>query len=157
MGKIALVINTKNKTNNDDEKETIVTIDIGGEEIITSIHAQPSNVDSRPLDTDYAVTAKTPGESNETVVGYIDPENQQKADKGEFRAYSRDSDGNEKADIHIKKDGKIIFSEGTEPAMLGNKFMAKDNAHTHSTAFGPSGPPLVQWTASDFSQDIKLK
>jgi len=44
-----------------------------------------------------------------------------------------------------------LGTAATEPAIKGTTFMNKDNAHTHSTAFGPSGVPIVPWTPADFS------
>ena len=55
-------------------------------------------------------------------------------------------------------DGPLVklIDGSTEPAMQGNKFMTKYNAHTHSTAFGPSGPPIVPWTAGDMSSKVTV-
>lgn len=73
----------------------------------------------------------------------------------------RTRDGN--TEISVLDDGSVKITATTihingssEPAMLGNKFMTKYNAHTHPTAFGPSGPPIAPWTTADLSTTVKI-
>ncbi|NIS15866.1 MAG: hypothetical protein GWN96_06460 [candidate division Zixibacteria bacterium] len=51
---------------------------------------------------------------------------------------------------------KVGGAAATEPAMQGSKFITKYNAHTHSTAFGPSGAPIVPWVPADNSTKVKI-
>ena len=173
MGRLALVIDF-DRTTEHDENIPIVKIDLGGGEGLTSQMCLNPGIDAVPCDGDYAATSSTVGDNGEVVIGFTDSDNTPKAKKGEIRAYARDTNGvqvveiylkndgslrieNDKGSIELKANGEMIVNNGTEPAVLGNKFMKKDNAHTHSTAFGPSGSPIVPWTVADFSETVKLK
>jgi hypothetical protein len=50
-----------------------------------------------------------------------------------------------------------IGGDATEPAMLGDAWKAWAEAHTHGTAWGPSGPPLQPPTPTILSQVVKVK
>ena len=61
-------------------------------------------------------------------------------------------------DIVVDHQGNLLLGAGsTEAAMLGNVFQLLFNAHTHSTAMGPSGVPLVPLTGSELSGSVKVK
>jgi hypothetical protein len=74
-----------------------------------------------------------------------------------------DTEGSEKISISLK-DGNIRFDitpdsiqlgEGaTEPVILGALFKTTYDAHTHSTAMGPSGPPATPLPASNQSTKV---
>lgn len=68
----------------------------------------PPGVDSRPLDGDFCFVEDSENtEGGKDVLGFIDPENEPVAEKGEFRVYSRKADGGIQAEIYIKKTGLI--------------------------------------------------
>lgn len=61
---------------------------------------------------------------------------------------------NENTQIDVSSD-KIQLGEGTtEPMVLGNKFKTIYDAHTHSTAMGPSGPPVVPLPSDNLSAKV---
>lgn len=60
--------------------------------------------------------------------------------------------------IHIDETGiRLGGMAATEPAMQGTKFIAKYNSHTHTTAFGPSGVPVILWLPADNSLKVKVE
>ena len=101
MGLIARVLNSFTKDGIPSAEVEIYSGDNASSKIFN-----PPNVDSRPLDDDICFTQDSEDtEGGKDILGFIDPKNAPVADKGEFRAYSRDSGGNLKADLHLKKDG----------------------------------------------------
>ena len=84
--------------------------------------------------------------------------------EGEKEIYSYDASGNKLATIILKSDSHVeiegiqirVGAGATEPAMQGTKFITKYNAHTHTGAFGPTGPPIVPWTVADNSTKVKV-
>lgn len=56
--------------------------------------------------------------------------------------------------VTFNADGSIHIGAGaTELMVLGNAFMTLYNGHTHATGVGPSGPPVVQMTTAQLSQE----
>lgn len=84
-----------------------VELDPGGGDNVTAQHSAPAGVDSQPLLSDSAVAVPVPGTGRFVVVGYFDPDNDPKAGPGEYRAYARDEDGAEVAQVWLKSDGSI--------------------------------------------------
>lgn len=61
-------------------------------------------------------------------------------------------------DIVVDHQGDLLLGGGsTEAALLGDAFKTLYDLHTHSTAMGPSGPPLVGMTAAQLSGSVKVK
>lgn len=78
---------------------------------ITARIFNPPGVDARPLDDDICFTEDSEDtEGGKDILGFIDPKNEPVAEKGEYRVYTRDSDGNIVGSIHIDKTGltKIV-------------------------------------------------
>lgn len=75
----------------------------------------PPGIDAPPLPGDQGVSISIDGSSGKHFhIGiYPDPE----AEPGEIRFYSRDEDGNKKAFLHLKKDGKHYFNGGSGSAV----------------------------------------
>lgn len=71
----------------------------------TADEVLPFGIDSSPIKDMTAIYGSTSNNSESVVIGYINKN--QIAESGETRFYSLDSDGNEKAFIFLKKDGKI--------------------------------------------------
>ena len=66
----------------------------------------PSGVDARPLDNDICFTEDSEDtEGGKDILGFIDPKNPSIAEKGEFRAYSRNTAGETESTLYIKKNG----------------------------------------------------
>lgn len=86
-------------------RELLLSADGGNN--ITTEHFSSSGDDSFPLVGDYAIAIKIPRSGGEVTVGYIDPKNLHKSNSGDKRIYSRNSSGDEVADLWIKNDGSI--------------------------------------------------
>lgn len=91
------------------EKVTTVKLDGGGGSNSTADNFQPSGDDSPPLPGDTVATFPVEGSGNEAAVGYNDPKSLQKSEAGEKRIYARDENGNEIAEIWIKRTGEITL------------------------------------------------
>lgn len=79
----------------------------GGAGEITIEHMGAPGDDSLPLDSDRVVGIPTGGTGRVVAGGYADTENEGVAVKGEKRLYSRDSEGDVRATLYLKKDGTI--------------------------------------------------
>lgn len=61
--------------------------------------------------------------------------------------------------IQLTSNGNItinnptLLGSATDLMILGQQFMALYNVHSHATALGPSGPPLVLMTTAQLSQN----
>ena len=91
-------------------KESIreITTEIYTNYNISSRHVSSAGIDSVPIEGDQGVSIVLDGTPGKTVYIGVYPDPQAKA--GEVRFYSRDSDGNQKAEIWIKDDGNITIS-----------------------------------------------
>lgn len=84
-----------------------VEVDPGGGDHVTAEHAQPPNVDARPLPDDFAVSLPVRGSRRYAVVGYFDTAHAGEAAPGEYRVYARDDSGTVVVDLHLKNDGSV--------------------------------------------------
>lgn len=71
----------------------------------------PFGYDGNPLKDTMAIHAKTSNNSENVIIGYIN--DNQKADIGEVRIYSLDSNKSLKSFIWLKKDGSIELNGNT--------------------------------------------
>lgn len=76
-------------------------------------------------------------------------------EKGSLMIKSKDN-----STIEFTSSGQIVLKSpvlmgigATELMILGNAFMTLYNAHSHATGVGPSGPPIVQMTTAQLSQE----
>lgn len=91
-------------TSYDNAKKRIVKFLRFGDKVVqTSIEANPYGVDSNPIKDMVAVYAETTGKGDTVIIGYLNKN--LKADVGEFRTFSTDSNGNEKFYIWLKNNG----------------------------------------------------
>lgn len=111
MGLIAKVLQFI-RTSRGADSYSEATVSIGGVEVVTCEHMHPSGDDAHPLANDYAVVVSIPRAGGYVAVGYVDPLNQGKADKGEKRVYSRNADGEFKAEVWLKNDGGVLVNNG---------------------------------------------
>ena len=61
--------------------------------------------------------------------------------------------------VDINENGEIAINGGTEKVVKGDTFQGSFEAHTHSTAFGPSGAPLPPYNPlppGNFNDTIKV-
>ena len=52
--------------------------------------------------------------------------------------------------------GQLVLNSGAESAVKGDTFKSTYDAHTHSTAFGPSGAPVIPYPAGGLNTTVKL-
>lgn len=108
MGLLARII----KTENGDDNEIIQTVEAHyGENKYCDQFASCGD-DAPPLPEDRVVLVEVEGTGNACAVGAL--AKSQGAEPGEKLIYSRDSDGNLKAKIWLKKDGSIEIQTSGE-------------------------------------------
>jgi hypothetical protein len=108
MGRIAEVLSVE-RVVADGVHVREVRCDPGGGAAITAQQFACSGDDSEPLPGDFAMLEDSAGAGTETVVGYHDPKNEQKAVGGERRMYSRGSDGVPVAEFWMKTTGEVLI------------------------------------------------
>lgn len=110
MGRIATVLSFLRKTISGSSFSEIEA-DPGGGPSVTCEHFSSAGDDSHPLKDDYAITISVGDlrEGGQIVVGYIDPKNLQKAQKGEKRLYSRSEAGEQACELWLKNDGTTVL------------------------------------------------
>lgn len=84
----------------------------GGGANETGEHFQAANQDAAPLPGDYLLTVSVQRTGGEAVVGFIDPNQEQTAEPGEYRAYARDANGAQVVQLHLKQDGTAVINNG---------------------------------------------
>ncbi len=84
-----------------------VKVNAGGKNIITAEHYSSAGDDSRPLPDDFAILVEAGRTGNTVAVGYLDVTTTPVAGKGEKRIYSRNSNGDVSASIHLKNDDSV--------------------------------------------------
>ena len=88
-----------------------VKVDRGGQDTRTPQHFSDIGDDSFPLAGDFTQLVGQAGSGRDSVVGYVDPKNAQKAAAGEKRIYARDADsGAEVIEMWLKNDGSAVVS-----------------------------------------------
>lgn len=145
-------------------------VDRGGNDTVTGYQFGPPGIDAHPLPGDVAYLGDDLGKGSAQILGYQDPKNAGTAGAGEHRLYSRSSDGLIVAEIWLKADGSILISNAVGAStveLAADGAIALSNAtggiavdaagnvtattplgqfgsgtHTHTTPFGPSGPPI---------------
>lgn len=141
MGLIAKILSTARVVKNK-AKATDVKHNPGGGANLTSELFQPPGFDGMPLAGDYTATVSVQRSGGEAVVGTLDPKAEQLAGPGESRIYSRNSDGEEVAQVHVKADSSIVSSNSK-----GSTLLAADGSQTLTTpngdnVFGTDGSVL---------------
>jgi hypothetical protein len=141
-----------------------------GDETATGHHFSSPGDDAPPLPGDLAMLADDSGAGEAQPVGYQDPSTPGRAAPGEKRIYARSAAGVVACEIWLKSDGSLVVESasgatvelGTDGAVRlanGAGELAIDAAgnvtattplgtfgaatHTHTTPFGPSGPPIT--------------
>lgn len=126
-------------------------VDRGGGDTITAGHFSAPGDDSQPLPGDIVFVAEDEGQGNGQIVGYQDAKTSPVAAGGERRLYARRGPGVVSCEVWLKADGTLTLKNDlgsieldptgnvTAKTPLGS-FGA--GTHTHTTPFGPSGPPI---------------
>lgn len=144
--------------------------DRGGDDTVTGGHFAPPGTDAHPLPGDVGYLGDDLGAGNAQAIGYQDPKNPGVAGPGEHRIYSRAADGSIVAEVWCKGDGSILVHSvlaGSSAELGADGAITLSNAqggvaidaagnvvattplgtfgagtHTHTSPFGPTGPPL---------------
>lgn len=153
MGRIARILSFIRSTRKS-AKISDVKIDTGGGANITVEHFSTPGDDSHPLKTDYVITLETPQSGGAVAVGYLDPANDQKANEGDKRIYSRDATGVVKAEIWLKNDGSIECTNGNGSIelraggniLLNGVTIAADGTVTIPTSLNLNGKEIAEHT-----------
>lgn len=126
---------------------------------VTAEHYAPPGVDAVPMEGDTAVQVPGAGSGRWVVMGYMDTANAGEAGPGEFRIYSRNSDGAIQATIWLKSDGSVVTNGVMTVDVSGNMVIGDPTysmalaervtqlethytLHTHPVVLTPS--PLAQ-------------
>lgn len=150
-----------------DGKRFIKFLRYGKDDVQTSVEAGAFGVDSNPVKDLIAVYAPT-GEKGQTVIiGYLNKN--QLADVGEFRMYSTDPNGVEKAYIWLKNDETIEIG-GDDDHMVRysaletafnqlksdfDSLVTTFNTHVHpGVTTGPGSTTVTATPSSPSSADI---
>ena len=133
MGRLATVLAIV-RTIRNGGNVTDITANIGGNFNVTELHTSSPGDDSQPLPGDYVALLEVVGSGQGLAVGYMDPLNVGSAGPGEKRIYSRDSDGNVKAFVHLQDDGGILIINASGIISLAAGGDATINGVTIDTA-----------------------
>jgi hypothetical protein len=112
VGRLAKLLSFTRVTRNGAEASD-AKVDPGGGANLTVEHFAGAGDDSYPLPGDYGILSRILSTGRDVIVGYLDPKNQQKANAGDRRIYSRDSSGDEIAQVWLKNNGDIIIENDT--------------------------------------------
>lgn len=86
----------------------IKVLRFGTADIVTANQSGSAGIDSKPIQNQIAIYAKTSNKNESVIIGYINDSD--KTEPGEIRIFSIDSNGLEKTFIHLKNDGTIEFA-----------------------------------------------
>ena len=112
MGRIGKILSFV-RTLRNGSKVTDVKLDIGGGDNVLAENFSTAGDDSFPLDTDYVLTAEIPRSGGRSVIGYLDPINEPKAEKGDKRIIGRDpATGLAVVEVWLKSSGSTLISNG---------------------------------------------
>lgn len=107
MNKEAKIISVEIKDN-----ITYVTCEYNyGHNVTAELYLSPGD-DSVPQKDDFTTLVKVEGKGKYIAVGILN--NSEGIEKGEKRLYSRDANGAEQSEIHLKNDGTIVINNGTD-------------------------------------------
>lgn len=92
-----------------EEQISEVKCDPGGGYNISPKHYSAPGDDGHPLEGDAVACVPTQRTGGYAAIGYIDPKNEQKAEPGGKRIYSRNTAGAQMAEVWLKNSGEIII------------------------------------------------
>jgi len=110
MGRIARLISFVRATAGT-AKTSDVTVDRGGADNRTPQHFSDPGDDSFPLPDDFTHLEGQAGTGRDSVLGYVDPKNEQKSTAGDKRIYARDpATGDQVVEVWLKSDGSATVT-----------------------------------------------
>jgi len=128
------------RTTDSDAEVTEVKVDLGGNDLLTAQHYQPSGFDAHPLPDDYILLAPGPEAGSYVIAGYLDGKNANVSRPGDLRLYVRDGNGAVKGELHLTNDGQEPDWQATAGALIARadrveaeleKLKTAHNDHTH--------------------------
>jgi hypothetical protein len=134
--------------------------DLGGEDIVTAQHFQPTGFDGQPLPGDYMVLVPGPEAGTFIAIGYLDPKNAGVAREGDLRLYVRDGEGDVQGELHLTQDGEEPDWQATAGALIARadkvdaeleKVKTELEGHEHTYVGGGTGSSAAQTTLNDAS------
>jgi hypothetical protein len=154
------------RTTDGDAEVTDVKVDLGGNDITTAHHYQPSGMDSQPLPDDYILLVPGPEAGTYVVAGYLDPKNAGVSRPGDVRLYVRNGQGDVTGELHLTNDGKAPDWKATAGALIAradrtdaalNALAQVFNGHQHPyTGAGSESTPQVSGTPSSTNPATEL-
>ena len=144
------------RTTDSDAEVTEVKVDLGGNDLLTAQHYQPSGFDAHPLPDDYILLAPGPEAGSYVIAGYLDGKNANVSRPGDLRLYVRDGNGAVKGELHLTNDGQKPDWQATAGALIAradrveaalDKLAEDFNGHLHATT-GTAGTSPTPGTIS---------
>lgn len=135
------------RTTDSDAEVTEVKVDLGGNDLLTAQHYQPSGFDAHPLPDDYILLAPGPEAGSYVIAGYLDGKNADVSRPGDLRLYVRDGNGEVKGELHLTNDGQEPDWQATAGALIARadrveaeleklKTAHNDHKHAHDVCAG---------------------
>ncbi|MCP4444595.1 MAG: hypothetical protein GY811_04520 [Myxococcales bacterium] len=153
MGRIAAILSFI-RSSAHGAKVSDVKVDPGGGANVTAQHFAPAGDDAHPLPGDYAITVGVPRTGSEAVVGYVDPNSDQKAQAGDKRIYARDSGGVVVVEVWLQGDGTALVVNGAGSFRLSPDGSIKGDNGAGSFELAAGGNFLVNGVTIDTSGNI---
>jgi len=137
------------RTTDGDAQVTDVKVDLGGNDITTAHHYQPSGMDSQPLPDDYILLVPGPEAGTYVVAGYLDPKNAGVSRPGDVRLYVRNGQGDVAGELHLTNDGEEPDWQATAGAPLARADRSDDLFAEVVAAFDEAIANAVESTPGD--------
>lgn len=156
MGRIARLISFVRATAGT-AKTSDVTVDRGGADNRTPQHFSDPGDDSFPLPDDFTHLEGQAGTGRDSVLGYVDPKNQQKATAGDKRIYARDPEtGNQVVEVWLKSDGSAITTNANGSYALNADGSQKGQNANGSFELKANGDFLVNGVTIDSAGNVTV-
>lgn len=107
-----------------------VQLDPGGGPNLTGQHFSAPGDDAHPLPDDYVTAVSVTQTGRVAVVGYVDPNNEQKAELGEKRIYARNSSGSTVVELWLKNSSEAeLFNANGSVTLRPDGTIEADNSN----------------------------
>lgn len=87
-----------------------------GEIVSDKKQAQPAGMDSSPIKGYLSIVFQTESKEDTLIMGVVDNKHR-KSEEGETRIFATNKEGEEVFDIHLKKDGTVVFFGGNSSSV----------------------------------------
>lgn len=135
MGLIGFIKSLTRATRQDGTKVDEYVVDLGGDEFLTAEHFGPAGDDSPARTDDRVAIYGITGRGRAVCLGFIDANNEQLAQQGERRLYSRDGAGDRVAQVWLKGNGSVR----TENASGYYELKPDGTVDANGTTIAPNG------------------